>query len=492
MSIINKINSTKNLNDINDHEFYVLGYFEDLGLSKTGKKINEQFNNVILNTKFKGKLYSSSLIYVSQNNFKILLIGLGNSKEFSIDKLRGCSGTAIKAIKQNELSNFIIELFGKDKLNENKYLLTKSIVEGLILGSYEFNYYKTYEKKEFKFKCSILDGNKSAIDDSLIISNATCYARDLANHPSNVLTPSKIANESKEIATSSKIKCTIFDREEFIKLGMGSFAAVARGTYEPPKFIILEYYGAEDKSERPYAFLGKGITFDTGGISIKPSPKMDEMKFDMCGAATVLGIMKAVKELKPNFNLVCAIAATENMPGGNAIKPGDIVKAYNGKTIEILNTDAEGRMVLADALSYINEIYKPKFMIDFATLTGAVIYSLGHIATGIMGNNKKLIQQILQAGEITSERCWELPLWEEYCEHVKSKIADVKNLGSPGQAGTIAGGAFLKEFVNDTPWVHLDIAGTAWQGKDLPYIPTGPSGVGVRLSLELLNIIKPQ
>jgi len=490
MSIISKINSTKNLNDINDQKLYVFGYFEDIGLSKSGKKINDQFNNVILNTKFKGKLYSSSLIYVSQNNLKILLIGLGSSEKYTIDKLRSCSGSAIKAIKQNELSNFIIEIFGKDKLNENKYLLTQSIVEGLILGSYEFNYYKTNEKKELSIKCSILDGNKSAIEDSLIISNATCYARDLANHPSNVLTPSKIADESREIANSSKIKCTIFDREEFIKLGMGSFAAVAKGTYEPPKFIILEYYGAEDQNEKPYAFLGKGITFDTGGISIKPSPKMDEMKFDMCGAATVLGIMKAVKELKPKLNLICAIAATENMPGGNAIKPGDIVKAYNGKTIEILNTDAEGRMVLADALSYINDIYKPKFMIDFATLTGAVIYTLGHIATGIMGNNKKLIKQILQAGEITSERCWELPLWDEYCEQVKSKIADVKNLGAPGQAGTIAGGAFLKEFVDDTPWVHFDIAGTAWQAKNQPYIPTGPSGVGVRLSLELLKIVK--
>ena len=482
MSIISKINSTKNLNDINVHELYVLGYFEDLGLSKTGKKINEQFNNVILNTKFKGKLYSSLLIYVSQNNFKILLIGLGNSKEFSIDKLRGCSGAAIKAIKQNELSNFIIELFGKDKLNENRYLLTKSIVEGLILGSYEFNYYKTYEKKEFKFKCSILDGNKSAIDDSVIISNATCYARDLANHPSNVLTPSKIANESKEIATSSKIKCTIFDREEFIKLGMGSFAAVARGTYEPPKFIILEYYGAEDKSERPYAFLGKGITFDTGGISIKPSPKMDEMKFDMCGAATVLGIMKAVKELKPNYNLVCAIAATENMPGGNAIKPGDIVKAYNGKTIEILNTDAEGRLVLADALTYTEKKFKPQFIINLATLTGAIIVSLGSEYAGLFSNNDKLSKEIYEAGQKVEEKVWRMPLHKNYDKLMNSKNADVQNINYVGGAGSTTAAQFLQRFIlNKTPWAHLDIAGMAFSKYGGALNSGGATGFGVRL-----------
>ena len=489
MSTLSKISTLSKFNDIKDKELSVFGYFEDIGLSKIGKKINSQFNNVILNASFKGKLNSSLLIYVGDNNSKILLIGLGNSQKYTIDKLRGCAGTAIKEIKKNEISSFVIELIGGYKLNAKKYELTKSLVEGLTLGSYNFNYYKSKNKKEFTIKSSILDADKIGINDGLIISNATCYSRDLANHPSNILTPSKIADESIKIAKSSKIKCKIFDREEFINIGMGSFAAVAKGAYEPPKFIILEYNGSDNKNERPYAFLGKGITFDTGGISIKPSPKMDEMKFDMCGAATVLGIMKAVKELKPKLNLICAIAATENMPGGNAIKPGDIVKAYNGKTIEILNTDAEGRMVLADALSYINDIYKPKFMIDFATLTGAVIYSLGHIATGIMGNNKSLINNILKAGEITSERCWELPLWDEYCEQVKSKIADVKNLGAPGQAGTIAGGAFLKEFVDDTPWVHFDIAGTAWQAKDQPYIPSGPSGVGVRLSLELLNII---
>ena len=251
----------------------------------------------------------------------------------------------------------------------------------------------------------------------------------------------------------------------------------------------MEYQGGK-KGKAPFAFVGKGITFDSGGISIKPSKSMDEMKFDMSGAGTVMGIMKAIGQLKPNLNIVAAIAATENMPGGRATKPGDIVKAYNGKSIEILNTDAEGRLVLADALAYMSKNYKPRYIVDFATLTGAVVISLGHRASGIMGTDEKLIDALKKAGEITGERVWELPLWDDYCEDVKSKIADVKNIGAERQAGTIAGGAFLKEFVDDIPWAHVDIAGTAWWNKDLPYIPAGPSGVGVRLSLELLNILK--
>ena len=263
---------------------------------------------------------------------------------------------------------------------------------------------------------------------------------------------------------------------------------MARGADEPPKFILIQYSGGK-KGEKPFAFVGKGITFDTGGISIKPSSKMDEMKFDMCGAATVLGIMQAVGRLKPKVNIVGAIAATENMPGGHATKPGDIVRAYNGKTIEILNTDAEGRLVLADALAYVSQKHDPRYMVNFATLTGAVIIALGHVASGVMGNDEKLIDAIRKAAEASGEKVWPLPLWDEYCDDIKSKIADVKNLGAPRQAGTIAGGAFLKEFVGETPWAHVDIAGTAWRDKDQPYMPAGPSGVGIRLSLELLNIL---
>ncbi len=250
---------------------------------------------------------------------------------------------------------------------------------------------------------------------------------------------------------------------------------------------MLEYYGG-GKGEAPVAFVGKGITFDTGGISIKPSKNMSDMKFDMCGAGAVLGIMHAVAELKPNRNIIGAVAATENMPGGNAYKPGDILKAYNGKTIEVLNTDAEGRLALADALAFVNKEFNPIRLVNFATLTGAAVVALGHRASAVMGNDEEMISQIIDAGTYTGERCWQLPLWKEYSSDLKSDIADVKNIGSQG-AGTIVAGAFLKEFVGDTPWAHLDIAGTAWWSEDQPYIPKGASGVGVRLIMRWLETI---
>ncbi|MCH7529360.1 MAG: leucyl aminopeptidase, partial [Candidatus Marinimicrobia bacterium] len=282
-----------------------------------------------------------------------------------------------------------------------------------------------------------------------------------------------------------RMSCRVFDRQQFTKLGMGALAGVALGANEPPKFIIMEYKGGP-QGAAPVALVGKGLTFDSGGISIKPADRMDEMKFDMSGAATVLGIMRVLAELQPAINVVAAIPSTENMSGGSAQRPGDIVTAYNGKTIEVLNTDAEGRLILADALSYVVDRHKPVAIIDFATLTGAVLIAIGHRATGIMGNNEELLADVQRASAATGERVWELPLWEEYSEDIKSKVADIKNIGMARLAGTIAGGVFLKEFVGETPWVHLDIAGTAWQDKDQPYTPGGGSGVAVRMVTQLI------
>ena len=357
----------------------------------------------------------------------------------------------------------------------------------IVLGSYDFNYYKSKNKKEFKIKSSILDADKKGINDGLIISNATCYSRDLANHPSNILTPSKIADESIKIAKSSKIKCKIFDREEFINIGMGSFAAVAKGAYEPPKFIILEYNNGGKK--KPKVLVGKGLTFDSGGISIKPAAKMDQMKYDMCGSAVVLGVFHALSELKPEINVVGIIPSTENLSGSRAVKPGDVLTAYNGKTIEVLNTDAEGRLILADGLSYASKHYDPEYILDFATLTGAIVVTLGHIATGVMGNDDKLMEEVKISSKKTGEKVWELPLWPEYCKQIKSDVADIKNMGSAGQAGSIAAGAFLKEFVGENiPWVHFDIAGTAWGAKPSSINPKGSAtGVAIRLVLDMLG-----
>jgi leucyl aminopeptidase len=272
-------------------------------------------------------------------------------------------------------------------------------------------------------------------------------------------------------------------------MGMGALSGVASGTEIPPKFIIIEYMGGP-KSQKPKILVGKGLTFDSGGISIKPASKMDEMKYDMCGAGVVLGVMKTIFELKPKMNIVGIIPSTENMSGDKAYRPGDILKAYNGKTIEVLNTDAEGRLILADALSYASKHYDPEFILDFATLTGAVVVALGHVATGIMGTDESLIEKIKSSSEVTGEKVWEFPLWTEYLDQVKSKIADVKNLGAPGQAGSIAGGAFLNSFVQeDIPWCHFDIAGSAWGNKDLPYQDNGlATGEMIRLVVDLIGI----
>jgi leucyl aminopeptidase len=259
------------------------------------------------------------------------------------------------------------------------------------------------------------------------------------------------------------------------------------GAHEPAKLILVEYNGGKAK-DKPIALVGKGLTFDSGGISIKPSSKMDEMKFDMCGSATVLGVLHAVSILKPKANIVFAVGSTENMPGGNAQRPGDIVTAYNGKTIEVLNTDAEGRLVLADVLSYVNKKYEPDAIIDFATLTGAVLIALGNRASGVMGNNSSLMKEVIKASKLTAEKVWELPLWEEYTSEITGKYADIQNIGQARLAGTITAGAFLKEFVGNTPWVHMDIAGTAWGPKEPSYQPkVGATGVSVRLVYQFLE-----
>jgi len=495
MAFLNDVSIQSGKWDSESHELLVLGVFEDKKLTDFQTSVDESSGGVIARAldsdDFDGKSNKTLALYSEGPSRRILLTGLGKRKEFSLDKLRQAGGTASSSAAGMKAKIFSAEVPGREDLDVSGPAASGAFVEGLILGSYKFLDYKSDREDETVVeKVTLVNGAvRSGVEKGQSIAEAVCLSRDLAAHPSNVATPTRLAKEAQKIADEFGMKCTVWGRSEFTKMGMGAFASVAKGTDEPPKFILLEYNGGP-KNQRPVAFVGKGITFDTGGISIKPSKSMDEMKFDMCGAAAVLGVMRAIGKLDLKKNVVMAIAATENMPGGHATKPGDIVKAYNGKTIEILNTDAEGRLVLADALAYVSETYNPRYMVNFATLTGAVVVALGHNASGIMGNNERLISRLKEAGEATGERVWEFPLWDVYCEDVKSKIADVKNIGAPMQSGSIAGGAFLKEFVGDTPWAHVDIAGTAWWDKTRPYIPGGPSGVGVRLSLELLNLMR--
>ncbi|MBD3274112.1 MAG: leucyl aminopeptidase [Candidatus Marinimicrobia bacterium] len=472
-----------------------LGIFEDKELSEQQQQFDTVFNGriseILEEDDFRGESGQTEFVHPGQDIpvKRLLLIGLGKRDKFTIDKARHAGGTAVREAQKRRLSEFAVELFGKTALNESTGEIGQAVAEGLVLGSYQFTEYKTQDRDKIftSRKAFVLSEEdiKKHIELGVNLGSSGAFVRDLATHPSNIMTPTRLAEEAEQIAKVGGFKCRIYNRDEFEKMGMGAFSGVAKGTEEPPKFILLEYNGGK-KGDPPVAFVGKGITFDTGGISIKPSKNMDQMKFDMCGAAAVLGIMHAIAHLKPEINVVGAVAATENMPGGKAYKPGDILKAYNGKTIEVLNTDAEGRLALADALSFVSDEFQPRFMIDFATLTGAAVVALGHRAAAIMGTDEDLVRDIIDAGEYTGERCWQLPLWEGYSSDMKSEVADVKNLGSQG-AGTITAGAFLKEFVSDTPWAHLDIAGTAWWSEDQPYIPKGASGFGVRVMMHWLN-----
>jgi leucyl aminopeptidase len=317
-----------------------------------------------------------------------------------------------------------------------------------------------------------------------IVTKAVFFARDMVSAPGNEMTPTAMAGEARKIAARKNVKLRVLDERKLKKIGMNALLGVAKGSAEPARFIILEYSGAA-KADRPVALVGKGLTFDSGGISIKPAEKMEEMKSDMAGGAAVMGAIMAAADLKLPVNIVGLIPATENLPGGRAYKPGDILKSLSGKTIEIISTDAEGRLILADALTYA-ERFKPVAIIDLATLTGACVIALGDLAIGMLGTDKELKNKLRDAAEKTGERVWELPLWEDYHELIKSDVADFKNTGGrPG--GAITAAAFLSKFIGKSPWVHLDIAGPAWLTKDRSYIPKGATGIGVRLLVQFLK-----
>ena len=465
-------------------DLIAVGVYEDKSLTPIAQDIDDSSDRVFSNAMkigdIKGKNGESHLFYV--NDKRILLLGLGKKEKFDPNTARLVAGMASRSAIKKKVSHIAIECFCD---NDEE---SQALGEGIVLGSYQFLDHKTKDKGQFELtSAKVLGADNPNILKGASIADAVCLARDLGNHPGNFSTPSKLAATAKEIADEGGMNLTVFDREEFTEMGMGGLAGVAQGTDEPPKFIILEYMNGG--SEKPKVLVGKGLTFDSGGISIKPANKMDEMKFDMCGSTVVLGVFKALALLKPNLNVVGIIPATENLNGAKAYKPGDILKAYNGKTIEVLNTDAEGRVILADGLSYASKHYDPEYILDFATLTGAVLVALGHIATGVMGTDEELMEKIKKSSKSTGEKVWEFPLWPEFCKQVKSKIADVKNTGAPMQAGSIAGGAFLKEFVNDDiPWVHFDIAGTAWGVKEDSVNPSGSAtGWGVRLVLDLLD-----
>ncbi len=376
------------------------------------------------------------------------------------------------------------------RIFENNKDLIKWIALGILLGSYKFNNYKKNKSKEIidiKNITFISDNPKKhsqIIQEIKNIANGVFTARDLVWQPPNVLFPSSFSNECKKLKKIG-VKVTIYNEKQLEKIGMEALLAVGRGSRKDSQVVVLEWLGGK-KGSSPMAFIGKGVCFDSGGLSLKPSKSMEDMKWDMGGAATVTGLIEAAALSKLKHNLIGILGLVENMPDGDAQRPGDVIKSVSGQTIEVLNTDAEGRLVLADILYWTEKKYKPKLMINLATLTGAMIVALGDIRAGLFSNNKDVSKAIFDAGEITGEKVWEMPMDDEYDQLIKTEIADMKNIGGPG-AGSITAACFLKRHVEKTPWAHLDIAGVTWKNKSTPSIPYGGVGWGVRMLYHLIK-----
>jgi leucyl aminopeptidase len=402
---------------------------------------------------------------------KLILVGMGSAKKMDTEDVRTLLTSLAQKLKSENLSEACFEL---DALAAKSDVATVSRHLLEAIGDCYYQYVKMpkadkVEGKSKPFNATIFcEDSKTAAQarkgaaTGLAIDNGKTLAKDLGNMPGNVCTPTYLADRAKKLAKSHQLKVKVLSEKDMEELKMGSLLSVSRGSRQPAKLIVMEYQGAKNSKDAPHALVGKGLTFDAGGISLKPGAKMDEMKYDMCGSASVFGTMLAAAELKLPINIVAIIPSSENLPDGLATKPGDVVTSMSGKTIEVLNTDAEGRLILCDALTYTKR-FNPKTVIDIATLTGAVIVALGHQTAGLMGNDQGVIDDMLAAGDTSLDFAWQLPLKETYKKQLHSDYADLANIGSPG-AGTITAGCFLSCFTEDFKWAHLDIAGTAWGG----------------------------
>ena len=468
----------------------VLGEYEEKKFSSEFKSLNKKLKNLLLDVikEEDFKFETGNTLVIRANGVKIgfkkiILVGLGKKTKFDAKNERKAIAAAIRTAKNEKVSKLAFKLI-------NSVYLT---VETAKLVSYEFTKYKNKKDEKNKSKnieelVILRNSSKNVREEQKnaeIISESTCFARDLVWEPPCTLTPTYLAQQARKVkGTNTKIK--ILDKKQCQKLGMGAYLAVAQGSNEPPKFIEITYT-PKGKIKKHIALVGKGVTFDSGGLSLKPSKAMEMMKEDMSGAAAMLGVMKAISEIKPKgIKITMVIAATENMPNGNAYRPGDVITAMNGKTIEVNNTDAEGRLTLADAVHYVS-LKHPDEIIDMATLTGACMVALGNVCAGLMTNNQKLLDKVKSHAEAEGELMWQLPLYDEYKKRLKSTIADYINAGSGGQAGAQNGGLFVGEFVGmkknskqPIPWLHIDIAGPCWLEEPSDWSPKGASGVGVR------------
>ena len=465
---------------LKDNEINVLFYSEKNIL------LSENFNSQkdLLNL-FKKiiKDDSSNIILVRSEKGNFLLVKRKTlDKDLTYKYLEELGGRIYNKIKPLGSS--------QAKIYENNISINERLALGILLSSYKFENYKKNKIKQITnlknvvFVCNEPNKNLNKISEIQNLAKGVFTARDLVWQPPNILYPSSFADECKKLKKIG-VKVTIYNEKQLQKIGMDALLAVGRGSRKDSQVVVMEWSGGK-KDNKPMAFIGKGVCFDSGGLSLKPAKSMEDMKWDMGGAATVTGIIEAAALSKLKYNLIGVIGLVENMPDGDAQRPGDVVKSYSGQTIEVLNTDAEGRLVLADILSWTEKKYKPKFMINFATLTGAMIVALGNIRAGLFSNDKEISEAIFNSGEITGEKVWAMPLDDDYDQLIKTEIADMKNIGGPG-AGSITAGCFLKRHIEKTPWAHLDIAGVTWQNKSTPSIPSGGVGWGVRMLYHLIK-----
>lgn len=457
----------------------VVGVFEHRKLSLAADLMDRisgfYISDILRRGDMDGKLGSTVLLHHVPNALcdRLLLVGLGKEREFKDKEYREAVGSAVKALNATgatEAAMYLTEVPVRKR--ELAWKVEQTVIVAME-NAYRFERLKSKQGEPRrplrKMVLSVPRRNELAVGEAALnrgqaIAQGMNLAKDLANLPGNICTPTYIAEQAQELAKSHQLTIEVLEQKDMEALKMGAFLSVAKGSRQPPKLIVLQYAGGK-KDQKPVVLVGKGITFDAGGISLKPAAEMDEMKYDMCGAASVLGVFQAIAEMKLPLNVVGLIPSCENLPDGNANKPGDIVTSMSGQTIEILNTDAEGRLILCDALTYAAK-FEPAAVVDIATLTGACVIALGHQASGLLANHDPLARELLHAGEYTYDRAWALPLWEEYQEQLKSNFADIANIGGrPG--GTITAACFLSRFTKDYEWAHLDIAGTAWKsGKE--------------------------
>jgi leucyl aminopeptidase len=457
---------------------------------QTGDKaVNDGAADLISSGEVTGKLLETTLLHKPQGlkAKRLLLIGGGRAKSFSSYELRKLAGAALRSLKSKNLKSFV---FVAPNLSTGVPDAVKSIVEGAYVGSFEPNYYQSdRDDKNIDEVVIVAQGDQkslnAAAEQGRIIGEAQNFTRDLVNEPSNKMTPTILGERARKMSDEVGLQCEVYGPDKLHELKMGAFWSVSQGSDEEPRLIVMRYEPKGAPEKPVLGLVGKGITFDTGGISIKPADGMEKMKYDMAGGAAMIGAMRAIAQLKPNVRVIGIVCASENMPSGKAQKPGDIQIAMSGKSIEVINTDAEGRLVLADGLHYAKQL-GATHLIDAATLTGAVLVALGMVNAGAFANNDEFYEHFSQSLKKSGEKMWRLPVDDEYREMLKSNIADMMNIGGRW-GGAVTAAVFLKEFVGDTPWIHLDIAGVAWMEDTKPWIAKGPSGVPVRSLVEFVQ-----